>query len=354
LARKISSSTRTLDVAKVATTTTNTRDLRGLHGSYGPKLGQLASGGQAVIHRLDDPSLVYKQFKRPPRRSVERDELSSRLRLLVGFGRRVFVERGEQVGESPESSFCWPIDVVETSGVVDGIVMPTAPIDFFDSSGKGLTIDRLYLWRATPQPASVRIRVLVSVLHSFGGFHAPKLIHGDIQPKNILWSKTRPGRILILDIDGVHREGDPYFGYVQTGEWNDPRVAAGTIPGHDLASDRYALCLLAARVLLGSRFPTDVAGRHEKIESPWLPDPVAHAINDALQNPLDAARRVNADELATLLQYHFFPSGRPDVAALAKADVLLASRRRTERRSGTIGPPYTHISNALKAGELCN
>lgn len=328
--------------------------LKGLSDDHGACGAEIASGGQAVVFALDRRDRVYKCFKKAPHSVEEQRELSARLRLLVGFGRRVFVERREALSTSPESSFCWPLDLVEGAGAPLGLVMPRASDDFFAANCTDLTFDHLYLWRATPQPASVRIPMLISVLRSFAAFQRSGLVHGDIQPKNILWSRSRVGRILILDVDGVHREGDPYYGYVQTSEWEDPRVKTGQIPGHDMASDRFALLLLVARGLLGSRFAPGPSGAYDPIADDLVPRNISDTINVALRNPLDANARAQPLDVAMALERAYFPLGQRNCRALALADVVLARRRRAERRSGSLGPPYTSISNALKAGGLCH
>ncbi len=325
--------------------------LRGLFDNWVISQHQIASGGQAVLFDVPGTSFVYKRFKRPPTRSDEVTDLRGRLRELASTGQKVFVHHGSAPGQDVVSSFCWPVDVIEERQVPVGIVMPRASAEFFLEGGDKLrTFEFLYLYRTHPPCSLERAHVLLCVLRAFDYLGEMHLVHGDVAPKNIVWTLRPQPRVFVLDVDGMHKEGARYWHHVQTPEWEDPRVAAGLVDGHDLRSDWYALALLVLRSMLCSRYAVTAEARPARvaIEPPGaLPATLASSLERVLTKRLDAAARPRPEQWASLLLGHFFPAGRADLDAVAKADVAVAQRRRWERRMGQLGPPSSDLSEVL-------
>lgn len=253
-------------------------------------------------------------------------------------------------GETPATSFCWPIDVVETNGSPAGILLPRATQEFFRDARKLRTLEFLYLYRTDPPDTYQRVCVLLAVLKAFAVLANKKLIHGDVAPKNIVWSISPSPRVFVLDVDGVHREGGPYSDHVVTPDWEDPRVVSSTIVGHDLSSDWYALALLVLRTLLCSRFVVQAGKPPTKGElAQYLPSPFVAALHPILGTET-AHLRPSPQDWIRLIVNHFFPNNVPNRQAFAAADVAVARRRRWERRSGYLGPPFSELSAALTRG----
>jgi hypothetical protein len=325
--------------------------LRGLYSNYIVSTNPMASGGQAVLFDIPGTPLLYKQFKGRSRADQGVQDLQSRLRELCAIGHSVFVQRRRQPGDADPSSFCWPVDVIQQGGVPVGIVLPKATAPFYrDGSSRLRTLEFLYLYRTDPPNSYIRVRALLGALRAFAFLGQMQLVHGDVAPKNIVWASDPSPRVFVLDVDGVHRDGAPYWDHVQTPEWTDPRVLNGTIVGHDLKSDWYAMALLVLRTLLCSRFLLPTTSSPDLAElGAYLPNELSAALAKALGQP-DPLRRPSPQEWSKLLSNHFFPSGKPNGAAFAAIDVGVARRRRWERRSGYLGPPFVELGRVLREG----
>lgn len=325
--------------------------VRGLYRNWQVSEMSVASGGQATLYDIPDTEFIYKKFRGGPKNHEQWADLRDRLRELSAFGHRVFVKENQVIGDSDASSFSWPVDVIETDKVPVGVVMPKATTQFYREGSSGLrTLEYLYLYRCNPPDSRMRVAVLIRVLRAFHLLADMQMVHGDLAPKNIVWA-LRPGpSVLVLDVDGLHKNGAPYWEYVQTNEWEDPRVGSKSIPGHDLHSDWYALSLLIMRVLLCARLIVRTGAQARRKEAPplqLLPNLIAARLETVFSDPLSALARPSPREWAAVLSKCFFPSNKPNVEAFVRLDLAVAQWRRFERRSGNLGPPFADIRPLL-------
>jgi hypothetical protein len=323
-----------------------TTKLRGLYHNWVVGEVSVASGGQATLYDIPGTPYIYKRFKKAPRHQEQLADLTARLRELAAFGYKTFVREEVSIGATAAASFSWPVDVIEEDRVPVGVVMPKAGSPFYRDARSLRTLEYLYLYRCHPPDALTRVAVLIRILRAFDLLASMQLVHGDLAPKNIVWSADPRPAALVLDVDGLHKHGADYWDYVQTFEWEDPRVSAKSIPGHDLYSDWYAISLLVMRVLLCARLISRVGADARKRDHPplqLLPDPVAAPLERLFIKHLDVTLRPSPRQWATVLSTCFFPNNKPSVEALIKVDLAVAQWRRLERRSGNLGPPFTDI-----------
>jgi hypothetical protein len=333
-----------------------THVLRGRYGNYTVDDAQLDSGGQATVFRVAErlPSgeaLLYKRFDKVPSRHNELAEFSHRIDLLVDVGHTVFAKHGLTVGTTPASSFSWPVDAVRNSYSPLGVILPRAPVRFLRSgSSKAHTMEYLYLYRTQPPPAFVRVLVLVRLCRAMEYLTSNDLVHGDIAPRNIMWTADPDPEVFILDTDGIHRSDARYYGHVSTDQWEDPRVELGLIQGHDMRSDWFALALFIYRCLLGTNSRIPAIGRDwpgPKID-PLIPARIGQSLHRVLVGRDREDLRLAPADWTSLLIEAFFGGGRANTTSIAAIDVALARRRRSERRSGVLGPPFNSLAECLR------
>jgi hypothetical protein len=89
---------------------------------------------------------------------------------------------------------------------------------------------------------------------------SPRVAHGDLSAKNVLWSLQRGPEVFVIDCDNSERFGDDGQPLGQSGRrramtpnWEDPAVPAGHNPRPE--SDRYSLALILLRVAGAANFP---------------------------------------------------------------------------------------------------
>ena len=94
----------------------------------------------------------------------------------------------------------------------------------------------------------------------------PRVGHGDLSTKNVLWSLQRGPEVFVIDCDNCERFdasgaplGDPGRRRAMTPNWDDPAVPKGGNP--TVESDRYSLALIFLRVVGAANYPIQARQR---------------------------------------------------------------------------------------------
>jgi hypothetical protein len=294
-----------------------------------------------LFRSVEPRGLVYKLYWDPVLDEVARKQLL-RVRQL---GRQVLVQRRQVPGSTPEACVNWPIDTVEETGAVLGVVIPEIPPRFFKSDGAPRTLDFLLFARADPPPpdAWVRVSVLIRLAEIFRWLHDHQLVHGDLSAKNAVWCAAPAPATYLIDCDGLQAQYPPPQGDVATEGWIDPRLVEGQITDHDHYSDWYALALAMYRGLLLN--PGYFA---RKPDGSWpaparLPanlDPrVRDHIRRTLGRPLDVKARTTPEQwVLALISAHVRGTGF-DERSLSVLDRHAEQFRRQHAQVGKVPRP---------------
>jgi hypothetical protein len=296
---------------------------RGQFGVYQVNQATLAKGGVGSIHRTDDPRFVFKRYFSPSK-APSREQLIP----LINVGREVLITRGKLPGDIPESSVNWPVDfVVDRLGAVSAVVLPAIPDELFNTDlGTVRTLDFLIMSRARPPLAKERMALLLRMAEILAFVDTQKLVHGDLNAKNLAWTLTPEPIMYLIDCDGmVLRDPPPQSGVAATG-WTDPRVVTRAIKAHDHYSDWYCLALAMYRGLLLTPGRLDRAAADGSWPEPGsipaqLDQGIAALIRRGL-SPLDPGIRPRPREWVDALLRAYVPGGRFDVKALQALDVI--------------------------------
>jgi hypothetical protein len=297
------------------------RRVRGVYGDYEVVGDAISKGGVGAIFRTTDPKWVYKEYHAP-----EKAPPSDHLQRLVTVGRDVLISQGLPIGSRPESSINWPVDIVRTAdGRIIGCVLPAIPDRYFHPTHKGVnTLDFLVMRRSAPPAAKFRMVVLLRMAEILAFVHSKKLVHGDVNAKNVAWTLDPEPAAYLIDCDGMVPQDPPPRTGVQANYWTDPRVVDRVVPAHDQYSDWYCLALAFYRGLL---LPNGGSlGKHNGVWSapgqiPADLDPrIAALLRRGLTDPLDPSRRPEPAEWTRTLIEVYVSGSRYDEAALAKLD----------------------------------
>lgn len=299
------------------------RIIRGLMSTYRVSDEVLNQGGVGSIHRTDNPSFVYKHYFDPDK-APRRDHL----KRLLAVGRDVLLSQKQQPGDTPESSVNWPIDVVPAVGEgVQGVVLPIIPEAFFNRDfGNVRTLDFLVMARAKPPQAKGRVAVLIRMAEILAFIDAQRLVHGDVNGKNLAWAISPKPTMYLIDCDGMLPQSPRPQSGVQALGWTDPRVLDQCIPTHDHLSDRYALALAMYRGLLLTPGKLDV----KTIDGRW-PEPgkIPHEFPGELAtllrrglSALDGEARPSPHEWVDALVATYLPNKRFAERALDGLDAM--------------------------------
>jgi hypothetical protein len=262
------------------------------------RLGQLvAEGGEGRVFEVlaGPPELagtsVYKQLRSP--RPL--GELSS----LVSFP-SLLACRSAPLAARALSSSAWPVSSIvgDDPAVALGTVMPRAPAQFWlrhrDGTKRLATLSYLatdperiavaYGVLMPPPGAAERIALVYAFARLLEAWQSepplPRVVHGDLSSKNVLWSLQPVPAVYVLDCDGASLRcgademgGDALEGEVPEGDvseddlpggadrrprattpnWDDPALAPGSQPTR--WSDRYMLGITFLRVVGAAHFP---------------------------------------------------------------------------------------------------
>lgn len=241
----------------------------------GLRVGELlAEGGEGRVYELPrQPHLVFKAYRRPSPRAFLDD--------LVAWPDAVHIP---ELAARVAASTAWPAaTVVEDPGTdAAGVLLPRAPRRFAVRHRDGttrlatlsyLTADPLHRAVAyglhLPDPVGAErlglVYALARLLEAFETAN-PRVGHGDLSTKNVLWSLQRGPEVFVLDCDNCERfdrAGSPVSTAgrrrAMTPNWDDPAVPGGANP--TLESDRYSLALIFLRVVGAANFPIQARQR---------------------------------------------------------------------------------------------
>jgi hypothetical protein len=225
----------------------------------------LAEGGEGRVYELaDHPDQVFKAFRRPQARAGLVELVAWTSSLAPGAAARV------------QASTSWPLGVVVDGPVAEagegkgdaawatGLLLPRAPRRFSlrHRDGRSHLASLSYLTAdparraaaygiSLPEPMGPdRLGLVYALARLLEAFESgsPRVSHGDLSAKNVLWSLARGPEVFVLDCDNGERwDGDRPLGpadrrRAMTPNWDDPAVTGGTNPGAE--SDRYSLALI--------------------------------------------------------------------------------------------------------------
>jgi hypothetical protein len=304
------------------------RWVHGRYGNYAVVGDSISKGGVGAIFRTTDPKWVYKEYHSPDK-APRREHLEQ----LVTVGREVLIQQGKPIGSQPESSVNWPVDIVDTrDGRIRGCVLPAIPDRYFHKTlGNVNTLDFLVMRRSSPPQARFRLIVLLRMAEILAFVNSKKLVHGDVNAKNVAWTLDPEPSAYLIDCDGMVPQDPPPTTGVQANYWTDPRVIDGMVPAHDHYSDWYCLALAFYRGMLLPQ-----GGNLGKQNGTWaapgqIPsdlDPrIATLLRRGLTDPLDPSKRPEPAEWArTLIDVYVVNNGYDD-AAIARLDRSLPVRK---------------------------
>jgi len=258
--------------------------------------GLLAEGGEGKVYQLPlQPHLVYKSYRRPLDPAIV-EELVSWPRRALDTQRRATVA----------AAAAWPESaVLNTEGLVAGLLVPRAPKRYALRHRDGATRLATLSYLTTdpahravayglqlPSPAGPeRFGLVYALARLLEAFDAgdPRVGHGDLSTKNVLWSLQRGPEVFVIDCDNAERFdrsgrplGDPGRRRAMTPNWDDPAVTRGSNP--TVESDRYSLALIFLRVVGAANFPMQARQRSGEPISVDFPLP-PELLSDALLGP---------------------------------------------------------------------
>jgi hypothetical protein len=208
-------------------------------------------GGQGTVFTVaSETNTVFKRYHNSADRSFN-----------PGTLRQLIAERGQvgYVGTPVDEWAAWPKAIVVDGPTTIGFLMRRVPEEFFITiRGRDKLADLSFLaaepsplWGGVPLPSpAVRVEILRHFAGAMQALHQRQIVLGDVSFANVLWAVRPRPRVMLIDCDGMRREGRlPVLPQAETLDWNDPLAAAGSAP--DMDRDRYKLALAVLRVLAG-------------------------------------------------------------------------------------------------------
>jgi hypothetical protein len=183
------------------------------------------------------------------------------------------------------SGAAWPVSSVvgDDPSIALGTLMPRAPAEYWlrhrDGTKRLATLSYLatdperiavaYGVLMPPPGAPERVALVYALARLLEAWQSgpplPRVVHGDLSAKNVLWSLQPAPAVYVLDCDGATvRYGPDELGgelpdnadrrpRATTPNWDDPALAPGAPPTR--ASDRYMLGITFLRVVGAAHFP---------------------------------------------------------------------------------------------------
>ncbi|MBY9075963.1 hypothetical protein K1X13_14105 [Nocardioides sp. WL0053] len=212
-------------------------------------------------------------------------------------------------GQPVDEWAAWPNEVVVDGPSTVGFLMRRVPDEFFvQISGRRHPAELSFLAaQSSPLWGDLRLPTLperLAILHNLAGavqaLHQRGVVLGDISFANILWSARGAGRMMLIDCDGMCKQGArPVLPQAETIDWNDPLASPGA--GTDMDRDRYKLALAVIRVLTKSLDARPGADRVEPAPT-GVSDRLASSVNQLLGRAAGpVGSRPSAHEWAALL-----------------------------------------------------
>ena len=313
--------------------------VRGMHGTYSVDAQPFASGGQAKVFNVTSTAgLVYKRFDDP---LADQTDIR-RLGRLTTEGRRVFLADKQKLGDAPQSSILWPIDLVisQTKSVV-GIVMPRIPDRYFLAGGPARDLQWLFLRKTEPPAVAERVAILIRFAEIMAWLRERDLVHGDLNQKNLVWAIDPHPSGILIDTDGIHSSTTGLRNGVQTPFWTDPRQIAGNIAQHDVHSDAYLLSLAIYRTLYltPGNLPRQRDGSFMKARiRAGTPELVGRMLSSALNQPLAAETRPEPKEWVEALHVTFFPKGKVNGKSVERIEQINLAESNSARSGAATRP----------------
>jgi len=345
----------------------------------------LAEGGEGRVFEVlaGPPELaarsVYKQL-RSPRPLAE-------LTSLVEFP-SLLVSNGSRLAARALSSSAWPVSSVvgDDPVLAVGTVMARAPAQFWlqhrDGTKRLATLSYLatdperiavaYGALVPPPGAPERVALVYALARLLEAWQneppLPRVVHGDLSGKNVLWSLQPAPAVYVLDCDGASVlcgpdvTGDEMAGgpdgrkRATTPNWDDPALPQGAPPTR--ASDRYMLGITFLRVVGAAHFPLQGPQRTAEhvnvdLELPrsWrkVPDlPVLWELCERSLSLADVEARPSPGEWAAELEHVLDVLSAPGLGAAvreaqgdprpARGAAPIASRGEAKRLVAATGP----------------
>ena len=229
---------------------------------------RIGVGGQGVVYAAPSlrmqytSSLVYKEYKADALVSLDFRALEAMPTYLETLP---FAEGMELLALT-----AWPCRLVDdSSGAVQGFVMPTIPDRFFAeltmASGRKrvpgevqhlLNSESFLARRQIPLTDRHRFELLAETAKGLAVLHRHDIAVGDLSPKNLLYSFAPDVGVYFIDADAMRLRGRAAVPQLETPEWEVRAVN----PGEELgtpAADSYKLALLALRSLAGDQSTRD-------------------------------------------------------------------------------------------------
>ncbi|MBF6621601.1 MAG: hypothetical protein ITG02_15395 [Patulibacter sp.] len=339
--------------------TPTTYTIEGHFGSYSYSYDHdpssaLYSTDQSILHETNDERFIYKQYSSP--RHNQRDRLLTLAQVGQTFDYPYDPTKAAH-------AINWPYDFISKEGTVVGVVLRRAPQQFLRYTESSVassayvaqeikhlqfpkpTVPRHRYTRLGP---AERVTVIRSLTRAVATLARHQLVHADLKGENVLWGQ-RPGGhqfdvdALVIDCDGLYREGTADGEVGTTSGWKDPRVVEGLIPVPDVHSDAYALALIMYRVFLARRLDMP----HQDTDYGPIPAELEAHFRCAFDQPLAVDTRPSASDWEACLARVFWPDGRPDVDAFNAIErvarpsdpILLRGARRRRRPQAPISDP---------------
>ncbi|MVU78992.1 hypothetical protein GPX89_17280 [Nocardia sp. ET3-3] len=286
--------------------------------------GATVSGayGSSWLHECRDQAgraRLFREFGTPLTDPGDLDRVGK----VTATGRGI-VLGAEQAAVPVPVPISWPIDQVWRDGALAGVILPAVSDEFARADGIPQTLDQLIAADSAVE-TETRVAVAIRFCELFEMLERNELVHGDIAPHNLLWSRSG---VYLRGGDGLRSaQADPVRQRIADG-WGDPRVHFGAIAGHDRYSDRLGVALLVYRtLLLEANLPALVNGRwFMRSELPsGLDAGLLALIERAFDNPSATEARPAAGEWRAALVAAF----RAEDGVTDRRDALSAIGMRT-------------------------
>jgi hypothetical protein len=238
------------------------------------RVGELiAEGGEGKVYHLPmQPHLVFKSYRS---HAATRD-----LDALICWPATAIDAASRQ---TVAASAAWPVaEVLDDDSAVAGFLLPRAPKRFSLRHRDGATrlASLSYLTSDPAHRAAAygialpsagapeRFGLVCALARLLDAFDrgTPRIGHGDLSTKNVLWSLQRGPEVFVIDCDNCEpfgADGSPLGESTRrramTPNWDDPAVERGSNP--TIGSDRYSLALIFLRVVGAANFPMQARQR---------------------------------------------------------------------------------------------
>lgn len=271
-------------------------------------LTPLGGGGEGEVFRISsDKTSVYKKFHSHVLPEINEPGLRNTVECLDEFSPldRSFIL----------THTAWPHTIVRSGRQLSGFLMPLVNQKYFSRQGRKddktkspTDWNRLtYLKKTLTQPNITttlpnmhadehrldRTNLCADLAAVFMGLHEHEIVVGDVSGRNILWSPPPDNRVLLIDCDGMRKEGQVAVTKAkQSPDWFDPNLNGDT----NLESDRYKLSLAIFRGYFGaeSTLPKDYPSAN-------LSEADEQVLNLARRSTSSSQKRATAAEWLALL-----------------------------------------------------